>query len=209
MLAGVTGGAGRVNRADVRWFLKDTGSPRKFKDGEDDSRDLYMLGVKDGRDRFDLVIKVKGLKEDLRDTAYYALLDLNPSDGRFELPDGIRVATDHPWDLAIKLDPSSKKLVKVIWGMTLPPGMVGLNKPEDLIAGVKLDKEKGQISIGFNKSLIKALLGGKDFYAQVVSVYKPTKEVADSFNYPKPWENSNFLIGAFPVSRFVNLKGVK
>ncbi len=191
---------------EVRWFIRDNSGCRKMNDEEDKARDLVLLGVRDNRESFELITKVVELKPKLRNTQYYFLLDVNPSDGSFKLPNGISAVTDHPWDVAIKVEPNSGKIVNVIWGMSLPPAAFGINNLSSLIRGVSINQRDNSISVSIDKQIFRKLVSASEnYYVQVISVHKPTNSITDSFNYPKPWENSNFLVGAFPVSKFINL----
>lgn len=191
-----------LREGEKRWILKDKSEEIiPFNDGEDQVRDLLALGVEDKGEEIHLHLKVRDLRRDAKNTSYYVLMDYNPLDGSFLLPDKIRGATDHPWDLALKVELSEKGIKRdVLWGSSMPPTLAGLENPEEIIRGVAPNYDDDELTISLSKALLEKIGAyPSKIYFQVFSVNNRLKRIADSLNYPKPWHNSNFLVGAYPV----------
>ena len=196
-------GVASLSFKGLRWIVTDKDPKlQRFNDGEDDVRDLVALGVEDGGDTLDFVIKPRELKPS-KSTAYYLLFDFNRLDGRFTLPDGIKGATDHPWDLAVKVEYGDEPRGEVLWGLSTKPELSGVDDPSHILAGVQVDEARGALRVKLLKRLLEriGMYPSSTFYVQALSANTKRRRIADSFNYPKPWENANFLVGAYPVMK--------
>ena len=186
-----------------KWVAFDhTSKLQKFNDGEDSARDLVALGIESDMDTVNFSLKVKSLNGIPENSAYYILIDYNQSDGSLILPDRIKGITDHPWDLAVRIDfQNGKPRGEVLWGMSTPPQMYDIPSPDEIVREVNVDLKDAEIQVKLQKKLLEKLniIPSKIFYVQAFSVNKRTMKIGDSFNYPKHWDNSNFLVGAFPV----------
>ena len=125
------------------------------------------------------------------------LLDFINDDGKYLLPFNIRGATDHWWDIAFKVNNFNKK-IEIIDSFN-PDNL------KDALRVDKIDEEKGSVylSIDLTKLRENGFIDSLPLYIQVMTVHKDKEGnnvIADSFNDPKPWENSNFLIGALPIN---------
>jgi len=86
-------------------------------------------------------------------------------------------------------------------------GKLVTSQPElkDTIVVDKIDEKNGSLylTIDLKKLREYGFIEQLPLYIQVLTVYEDkdnNKVITDSFNDPKPWENSNFLIGALPIN---------
>ncbi len=176
----------------------------KIGDNLDSYRDLVSLEAKydDPNNPNKINVKInfdKYNKElyDQKDSIVF-LIDFLSDEGSYLLPFSIKGATDHWWDLAFKINNFNIRLETIAY----------FNNSEDLKSTVvvdKIDEENSSIylTIDLKKLREYGFIDQLPLYIQVLTVHENednNKVITDSFNDPKPWENSNFLIGALPIN---------
>jgi hypothetical protein len=192
------------NDTNYKLLLKDkVGNSYKINDGFDDYRDLISLEAKydDDSNPTKINVKISFNKYNLdlykEQDSVVLLMDFISDDGNYLLPFGIKGATDHWWDIAFKINNFNKKIQAID----------SLNEEnfKDPVVVDKIDEQNGSIYLTIDLEILRkyGFIDQMPLYIQVLTVHN-TKEgykiIMDSFNDPKPWENSNFLIGALPVN---------
>ncbi|MGB9638856.1 MAG: hypothetical protein ACP5RD_01755 [bacterium] len=184
-------------------LLKDkTNNTYKLGDGLDDYRDLVSLEAKydnpDNPSKINIKINFNKYDSNLykEQESLVFLIDFINDEGRYLLPFNIRGATDHWWDIAFKINNFNKKIETI---SSLKPEEVSNSLTID-----KIDEKEGSLylTIDLNKLREYGFIDQLPLYIQVLNVKdeKDYRVITDSFNDPKPWENSNFLIGALPIN---------
>lgn len=192
------------NNNSYKLLLRDkSDNTYKIGDNLDSYRDLVSLEAKydDPNNPTKINVKInfhkydKNLYEQKESVVF--LMDFLSDDGSYLLPFDIRGATDHWWDIAFKINNFNKKIETI----------TSLNNPEDLkdtIVVEKIDEENASLYLAIDLKKLReyGFIDQLPLYIQVLTVYEDNnnKVITDSFNDPKPWENSNFLIGALPIN---------
>ncbi len=193
------------NNSAYKLLLRDKpNNTYRIGDNLDIYRDLVSLEAKyddpDNPTKINVKINFHKYDKNLyeqRESVVF-LMDFLSDDGSYLLPFDVKGATDHWWDIAFKINNFNTKIE------TITP----LNNPEELkdtIVVDKIDEENSSLYLTINLEKLRkyGFIDQLPLYIQVLTVYEDkdnNKVITDSFNDPKPWENSNFLIGALPIN---------
>ena len=193
----------------LRVFRDSPNQQLKLGDEFDGARDITDLCVAHDKasDKYTVSVGLRNVDPKAVQSdkvGYLVLLDFVPDKGQIPLPNGVRASTDHPWDYAYLLQ--SGKVTKY----TAPQLPTSLN----VVSKLHLNPQTNRLVFEIDKSQLRHLGWNEKIplYVQVLSLGKmPCKQteckqhpshkiITDVTSDIKPWENSNFLVGAIPIN---------
>lgn len=192
------------NKDGFKTVMIDKTGNKKLNDGFDQARDLVSFSAKYDENK-NLLIKIKVEKYQQeafeKNSSIVILMDFLKDHGTYLLPFNIKGATDHWWEIAYNI-----KNKNIIHQLAEDIPYTETNQRELLkesLEVIDINQETNEITVNLNMNKLKELGWYPKFplYLQILTTDGNT--ITDSFNDPKPYENSNFLVGAMPINKFL------